>query len=62
MTQKFVKLKRKITDHDHNNQNITTQESDMYTAENCAARLKQAKFANKADIDNFVEKKDFDDN
>ena len=31
------------------------------TAENFGARLKQANIATKGDVDDFVEKKDFDD-
>ena len=44
MTQNLVKLKRKLLN---------------LTADNFAARLKQANSATKGDIDDFVEKKDF---
>ena len=44
MTQNLVKLKRKLL---------------KLTADNFAARLKQANLATKGDIDDFVEKKDF---
>ena len=55
MTQKLVKLKKKKIVHEHGKY-ITTQEFNKLTAENFAARLKQTNLANKADIDDFVEK------
>ena len=51
------KKKKKNTDHDHGIY-ITTQELNKLTADNFAARLKQANLASKNDIANFV-KKDF---
>ena len=48
----------KNTVHDHNKY-ITTPECDKLTAENFAARLKQANLARKIDIANFVKKTDF---
>ena len=59
ITQKFLKLK-KILDHDQSKY-ITTQGFDKLTAEMFAARLAQANLVTKADIHDFVEKKDFDD-
>ena len=40
---------------------ITTEEVNKLTAEHFARRLKKAKLATKADIDDFVEKINFDD-
>ena len=59
MTQKLVKLKKKI-DHDHR-KNITTQELNKLTVHNFAAKLAQAKLATKADIADFVKELHFDD-
>ena len=59
--QKKKEIEKKITDHNHNNKCITTQECNKSTAENFAARLKQENLANKADIDDFIEKTYFDD-
>ena len=44
MTQKLVKLKRKLL---------------QLTVDNFVARLKQANSVTKGDIDDFIEKKDF---
>ena len=41
MTQKLMKLKKKILDHDHGKY-ITTQVFNKLTADNFAAKLKQA--------------------
>ena len=60
MAQKLVKLKKKITDHDHNNKYITTQELNKLTSENFAARLKQANLTNNADTADFVKETDSD--
>ena len=49
---------KKSTDHDLSNKYISTQK---LTAENFPAGSKQANLAIKADIDDFVEKTDFDD-
>ena len=54
MTQKI------ILDHDHSKY-ISTQEFNKFTADNFAARLAQATLATKADIDDSVEKTEFDD-
>ena len=59
ITRKLMKLKRKITDHNHDKY-ITTPEFNKLTSENFAARLKQANLASKSDIANFVNKTDFD--
>ena len=47
--------KKKDTDHDHGIY-ITTQKLNKLTADNFAARLKQANLASKNDIVNFVKK------
>ena len=43
---KIDEIGKKITDHDHNNKYITTQEFSKLTARNFASRLKQANLAN----------------
>ena len=53
---KICETENKITDHDHNNGYITTQEFDKLTADTFAARLKQANLASKNDIADFVKK------
>ena len=58
---KIGRTEKRILDHDHINKYITTQKYDRLTAENIIGRLEQAKLATKADIDNFIEKTDFDD-
>ena len=55
-----MKLKRKITDHNHDKY-ITTPEFNKLTSENFAVRLKQANSASKRDIANFINETDFDD-
>ena len=50
MTQKLMKLKKKITDHSHDKY-ITTLEFNKLTAENFAARLAQANLVTKTDFD-----------
>ena len=50
-----MKWKKKDTDHDHGIY-IITQELNKLTADNFAARLKQANLASKNDIANFVKK------
>ena len=54
-------IEKKITDHDYSNKYSTTPEFKRLTAERFAVRLKQAYFASKNDIANFVNKTDFDD-
>ena len=68
MTQKLVKLKRKllimiIVYYYKRNitKCITTKEFNKLTAEKFAARLKQANLGTKPDNEDFVEKADFDD-
>ena len=56
---KIGEVEKKMLDHDHDKY-ITTQEIKV-TANNFAARLKQANLATKADSDDFVGKTDFDD-
>ena len=58
--QQLMKLK-KITDHDHSNKYINTQEFNKLTSENFASTFAQANLASKNDIANFVKKTDFDD-
>ena len=55
-----MKLKKKITGHDHD-KHITTPEFNKVTAESFAARLAQANLASKNDIATLVKKADFDD-
>ena len=50
--------KKKITDHDHSYEYITTPEFNKLTSENFAARLKQANLASKSDLANFLKKID----
>ena len=49
-----MEIEKKITDHDHYKY-ITTPEFNKLTAENFAARLKQANLASKTDIKNEIE-------
>ena len=56
ITQKLLKLKRKILDHDYR-KHITIHKFNKLTADNFAARLAQAKSATKDDIADFVKKK-----
>ena len=58
---KISEIEKKTVDRDHNNKYITTQEFKRLTAQNFATRLNEANLATIADIDNFVEKTDFDD-
>ena len=50
---KIGKIEKKILDHHHDNNYITTTEFNKLTAEISAARLKQSNLATKADIDNW---------
>ena len=59
MTKKLVKLKKKITNHDHSNICFTEHKFNTLTAENFAARLAKA---TKADVVDFIKKTDFKDN
>ena len=60
ITQKLVKLKKKITtDRDHDKY-ITTQEFKLIS-ENFTARLAQANLASKSDVSNLLKKTDSDD-
>ena len=62
ITKALLKLKKKkITDHFHHKY-ITTPEFNTLTAENLAAKLAQANLAIENDVDNFVNKTNFDDN
>ena len=51
---KISAIERKITDHDHNDKHVTTQEFNKLMSENVAAKLKQGNLATKADIDDFL--------
>ena len=55
-----MKLKRRITDHDHghSNKSITTQELSKLTSQNFATRLTQSNLASKTDVADFVKKRD----
>ena len=55
MTQKLMKLK-KITDHNHTNNYITTQGFNKLTAENLASKLTQANLASKNHIAALIKK------
>ena len=55
-----MKLK-KITDHDHSNKYITTQEFNTLTSQNVATRLARANLAIKNKIADFLKKTDFND-
>ena len=50
-----MKLKKKITDHNHDKY-TTPPEFDKLTTRNFVARLKQANLASKSDIANFVKR------
>ena len=58
---KISEIEKKSTDNDHHKY-VATQEFNKLTSENFAARLKQANLATKTDVDDFVEKADFDKN
>ena len=51
MTQKLMKLKRKVTNHTHDKY-ITTPEFNKLTTENFAARLAQENLLSKTGFDN----------
>ena len=53
---KFNDIEKKITDHDHSNMYITTQEFNKLTTDNFADRLKQAISGSKSDVADFVKK------
>lgn len=63
----FIQLKnvdyytkeKKITDHDHSNNYVTTQKLNQLTKENFAKILKKANLANKDYITNFLKKNKF---
>ena len=56
---KTSETKKKILDYNHG-QYITTQEINNLTADNFAARFKEATLATKDDIVDFVKKTNFD--
>ena len=49
ITQQLVKLKKKITDHDHDKYNATAKFNNLI-AKSVAVRLAQINLANKSDI------------
>ena len=55
MTQKLLKLKKKILDHNQDKY-ITTQEFNRLTSKNFGAKLKRANLASKNDMADFVKK------
>ena len=57
---KISKIQKRITVPDHSNTYITTKEFNDLTTENLPARLKHANLATKVDINDLVEKTDFD--
>ena len=57
---KINEIENNMLDHKHDKY-IAPREFHKLTADNSAPRLKQANLAIKPDIDNFVEKTDFDD-
>ena len=57
VTQALVKLKKKITDHDHAKY-LTTQEFNKLTSENFASRLAQKNLVSK-NVVNFIKETDF---
>lgn len=52
----IYEIGKKITDHDQSKKYVTTQEFNSWTADNFACRLKQASFACKFGITNFLER------
>ena len=56
-----MKLKRRITDHDHRNNYKTKQKFNKLSRQIVGARLAQANLVSKSDIANFVTKTDLDD-
>ena len=59
ITQKLVKLKIKLHDHD---KYLTIQEFNKLTAETFTERLAQANLGSKSNIANFVKKTDLNKN
>ena len=55
---KLREIGKKLYDYNHDKY-ITTQEFNKLTADNFAARLKQANLATKSDIDDIVKKTNF---
>ena len=51
---KINEVKKKISDHDHNNKYVTTPEFKKLTPEGFAEKLKQANLASKSDILSFL--------
>ena len=57
--QLINEIGKKISDDDHSNNCITTQEFIKLRAENFAARSAEANLASKKDIDDFIKKDRF---
>ena len=56
-----MKWKQNISDHDHSNKYIMTQQFNKLMSENFASRLTQANLASNNGIASFVKNTDFDD-
>ena len=54
--KKIKEMIKKITDHNQSKKYVTTQEFNSLMADNFAGRLKQASFACKFGITNFLKK------
>ena len=61
MTKKIDKIDKKITDNDHTNKCIATQEFSSLLWKSITARLAPVNLATKADITDLLKKADFDD-
>ena len=59
MAQTLMKLKKKITDHDHSNKYVNAHEFNTLTVQNAATRLARWNIASKNDIAALVKKTDF---
>ena len=55
-----MKIGKRILDHARD-RCVTTQDFNKLTSSDFTARLKQANLSTKVDIDDFIEKTDFDD-
>ena len=62
ITQKLVKLKKKISNNYDHDKYISTKEFNEFTEENFNERLKQTNLASKSDICYFVKNTDVNKN
>ena len=60
MTTKIGETEKTMLDHKHDKY-ITTEEFNKLTADNFAARIKEAKLVTKTDIADFPQKTDLND-